>query len=95
MAFRVIDCDPNGSVVGKQPPKELKSAAHQGEPYGVLKSVVIVLKRTASIVRRVNEDAFDLAGEFLFERLEGKQIVAEDEAIIEHIVVSDAMRGVV
>ena len=51
----------------------------------MLNPVIVVLERTAGVVRRVNVDALDLAGELLFERFEGEQIVAEDEAVIEQV----------
>jgi hypothetical protein len=44
---------------------------------------------------RIDIDALDLAGELLFERFEGEQIVAEDEAVVEAVVVRDAMLGVI
>lgn len=53
-----------------------------------------MLKGAACIIRRVDEDAFDLAGEFLFERLEGEQVVTKDKAVVEDVVVGDAVRGV-
>src|SRR5712691_7962299 len=49
----------------------------------------------SSIVRRVNVDALDLTGELLFERFEGEEVVAEDETIVEKIVVSHAVRSVI
>ena len=61
----------------------------------MLNPVIVVLERTAGVVRRVNVDALDLAGELLFERFEGEQIVAEDEAVIEAVVVRDALLGVI
>jgi hypothetical protein len=57
--------------------------------------IIIVLKRTARVVWRVNEDTLNLAGELLFERFEGEQIVAEDEAVIEVVVVRDPLLGVI
>ena len=57
--------------------------------------VIVVLKRTASVVWRINKDALDLAGELLFEGFEGEEVVTEDEAIVENVVVGDAVWGVV
>ena len=51
----------------------------------MLNPIIVMLKRAAGIVRRVNEDAFDLAGELLFESFEGEEIVAEDEAVVEQV----------
>ena len=53
--------------------------------------VVIVLECAAGIVRRVDEDALDLACEFLFEGFEGEEIVAEDEAVVENIAIIDTL----
>jgi hypothetical protein len=58
-------------------------------------TIVIMCKRCASVVRRVDIDALNLAGKFLFERFEGKEIVAKDETIVEDVVVGDSMRSVV
>ena len=58
-------------------------------------SIVIVLERAASVVRRVNEDALDLAGELLFERFEGEQIVAKDQPVIEAILAGHPVRRVI
>src|ERR1035441_7974422 len=52
-------------------------------------------ERAAGVVRRVDKLTLDLAGELLFERFEGEEIVAEDEAVIEEVVVRDAMPGVI
>jgi len=49
----------------------------------VLDSFAIVGESATRIARRVDDDALDLAGGLLFERLEGKQVVAEDEAVVE------------
>src|SRR5450759_934807 len=61
----------------------------------MLDAVIEVLERTPGVVRRVNVDALDLASELLFERLEGEQIVAEDEPVIKDVVVRDASWSVI
>jgi|688.fasta_scaffold741534_2 hypothetical protein len=61
----------------------------------MLDPVIIMFERAAGVVRRVNEDALDLAGELLFERFEGEQIVAEDKAVIEAVCVRDALLGMI
>lgn len=58
-------------------------------------AIIIVFKGTTSVIRRIDINTFDLAGEFLFERLERKQVVSEDEAVIEAVLVGNPMRGVV
>jgi len=54
-----------------------------------------MLKRTARVIRRVDLDALDLAGEFLFEGFEREEIIAANEAIIEHVAIGHAVRRVI
>ena len=61
----------------------------------MLDTIIILLECAAGVVRRVNKDALDLAGKLLFQRFEGQQIVAEDETVVEQVVIRDAMRGVI
>ncbi len=61
----------------------------------MLNSVVIVRERAAGVVRRVNEDALNFAGEILFKGFERKQIVAKDEPVIKAVVVCNAVLGVI
>ena len=58
-------------------------------------SVIIMLERTTRIVRWVDVDALDFASELLLERLEGEEIVAEDEAVIELVVIRHTVCGVI
>ena len=44
---------------------------------------------------RVDVDALDLAGELLLERLEGREVVAEDQPVVEEVVLGDPVGGVV
>ena len=48
-------------------------------------AIIVMLEGAAGVLRRVDVDALDLAGELLFERFEGEEIVAEDEAVIEQV----------
>ena len=48
-----------------------------------------------SIERGVDVNAFDLSREFLLQRLQREQVVAEDQPIVEDIVVRDPMLGVI
>ena len=57
--------------------------------------IIIVVKCLTCIVRRVNIDALDLARELLFECFESKEIVPENETIIENVVVSNLVLGVI
>ena len=54
-----------------------------------------MLKRATSVVRRVNIDALDLPRERLFERFEREEVVAEDKAVIEQVVIGHPMRSMV
>ncbi len=54
-----------------------------------------MLIRAARVVRRINVNAFDLPRELLFERLESKQVIPEDESVIEQVVVGDPVRRMV
>lgn len=54
-----------------------------------------MLERTAGVVRRIDVDALDLAGELLFEGFQGKQVVAEDQAIVEQVAVGDPVHRMV
>jgi hypothetical protein len=52
-------------------------------------------ERTASVVWRVNENALHLSCKFLFQCLQGEQIVTEDKSVIEAIRLTHSMLGVV
>ena len=61
----------------------------------MLHAIIIVIKCLPRVVRRINEHALDVAGEFLFESFQGEEIVAEDEAVVEEVGFPDTMRRVV
>ena len=61
----------------------------------MLQAIVIVIKCGSGVVWRIYENAFDLAGKLLFKGFEREQVVAENEALIEQVVVSHAVRRVV
>jgi hypothetical protein len=61
----------------------------------VLHTVIVVVKRATRVVRRINEDAFDLARQLLFKRLEGEEVVSENKPVIEQVVVGDTVLGVI
>jgi hypothetical protein len=61
----------------------------------MLHPIVVMLERATGVVRRINEDALNLAGELLFERFEGQQVVPEDESVVEDVVIADSVDGVV
>jgi hypothetical protein len=52
-----------------------------------------MLKGTAGVVGRVYVDAFYLAGKFLFQGFEGKEVVAENKAVVEDVFFTGTMPG--
>jgi len=52
-------------------------------------------KSTARVVRRVNENALHLSGEFLLERLKCQQVVPEDQSIVEDVRIRHAVPRVI
>ena len=54
-----------------------------------------MLGRAAGVVRRIDEDALDLPGELLLQRFEREKIVAEDEPVIELVVLRHPVRRVI
>lgn len=50
-----------------------------------------MFKWAASIVRRINVDALNLARELLLKYFEGKQVIAKNEPVVEQIVVGNAV----
>ena len=61
----------------------------------MLHTVVVMLESRTRIEWWIPINTLDLAGELLFERFEGEQIVAKDEPVIEAVVVRDALLGVI
>ena len=92
MRLVVINRDPKRPILRQQPSDNLQPIPHQRQPEGMLQSVVIMGEGTASVVRRVDENALDLAGKLLFERFEGQQVVPEDEAVVEQVMIGNPMR---
>lgn len=61
----------------------------------MLYRVVVMLKCIAGVIRRINVNALNLARELLFERFEGKEVVAENKSVVEDVVVRDSVLRVV
>ena len=61
----------------------------------MLYPVIVMLKRRAGIVRRIDVDALHLSGEFLFQSLEAQEVVPMDQDVVEDVLVRDAVRGMV
>ncbi len=58
-------------------------------------AVVVVGESAAGVIGRVDENTLYLAGELGLQRLEGQQVIALDEHIVEDIVSADTLGGVV
>jgi hypothetical protein len=54
-----------------------------------------MLKGAAGIVGRVYVDTFYLAGKFLFQGFEGKEIVTEDQTIVKDVFFAGTVWGMV
>jgi hypothetical protein len=52
-------------------------------------------ERATGIVRWINEDALYLTRELLFECFEREQIIAEDESVIEVVIIRDTLLSVI
>ena len=61
----------------------------------MLKVIIIMRKRRAGVLWRINIYTFDLAREFLFQRLKRRQVVTKDQAVIKNIIFTDSTRGTV
>jgi len=57
-------------------------------------TVVVMVERAPSVVWRVNANTLNFSSELLFKRLESEQIVAEDEFVIEMVILRDTVRRV-
>src|SRR5665213_2735541 len=89
----IIEMDKQRSISGEERSQYLKSVSHLTQPDGVLHSVLIVLEHFTRIERRVNVDALHFASEFGFECLEGEQVIAENQPVVELIVLGNASGG--
>lgn len=48
-----------------------------------------------SVVRRIDIDALNLPGKLMLQRFASEQVVAEDQAVVELIVLSDLLVGMI
>ena len=58
-------------------------------------SVFVVREGRPRVVRRIDVDAFDLPRELLLQRLQREEVVAEDQTVVENVMVGDAMGCVI
>lgn len=65
----------------------------------MLDAIIIMFERLLCNKRRINVHTLDLtcdlAGEFGLQGLQGEQVIPEDEAVVEEVVVSHAVRRMV
>jgi hypothetical protein len=58
-------------------------------------AVIVMFKGAAGVVRWVYVDTFYLAGKFLFQGFEGKEVITEDQAVVEDVFFAGTVWGVV
>jgi len=90
----LIEVDEQDTLRRKEMVNDRDPRAHHREPSAMLKTIVVMLERLLRVEGRVNVDALDPPRELLLQRLEGQEVVAEDEAVVEEVVVGDAEGGV-
>ena len=61
----------------------------------MLQTVIVMLESAAGVVGRIDEHALHLARELLLQRLQGQQVVAENQPIVENIPVRHSVLGVI
>jgi hypothetical protein len=57
--------------------------------------VIVMFKCAAGVVGRVYVDTFYLAGKFLFQSFEGKEVVPKNEAVVEDVFFAGTVWGVI
>ena len=95
MRLVVVNRDPQRTILRQQPPDDLQPVAHQRQPDRMLQPVVVMGEGAAGVVRRVDEHALHLARELLLQRLQRQQVVAEDQPVVEDVVVRHPVLRVV
>src|SRR5690554_3290579 len=95
MALVVVDGDPKRAILRQQPPDDLQSVAHQPQPDGMFKPIVVVCKCIACVVGWVNEYALNFPSKFLLQCLQRQQVVPEDQSVVEDVVISYSLFSVV
>jgi hypothetical protein len=91
----IVDMNKQSTIGGKEVAKKLKSISHEIEPKGMLDTIIVVLECLLCVERRVDIDALDLVGELLLQSLQGQEVVAEDQPVVEEVVVGDPVSRVV
>ena len=95
MCLIVINRDPQRTIIRQQPPDNLQPVAHQRQPDRMLHPVVVMRKRAAGVVRRIDEHTLHLPRKLRLQRLQRQQVVAENQPIIENVVIRHPMLSVI
>ncbi len=79
--FIIVNANPKTAFISQKPPQNLQAGPNQLEPLAVLQIVVVVLKRRAGVVGRVDVDALHLPGILALQCLQRQEVVPVDEHI--------------
>jgi hypothetical protein len=93
MALVVINRHPQRAVIPQQSMQKLDSITDQAQPDRMLDTIVEVFESRPRVVRWVDEHTLDLSRKFLLQRFQGQQVVANNQSVVEQIVLGDSMGG--
>ena len=77
----VVNRHPNRPILCQQVPQQFQARPHHRQPLAMFEIVVVMLKRRARVVRRVNVDTLHLAGIERQQCLQRLQIVALNQHV--------------
>ena len=60
----------------------------------MFETVIVCSKCAAGIIWRIDVNASDLSSKFMFQRLQRKEVISEDQLVIEDVILRDALFGV-
>lgn len=89
MGFVVVDGYPDAAIFAQQFPQQLQTRVHHAQPDRVLQIVIVMAEGRTSVLRRIDIDAFDLAGMERNQRFQGFQVVGLNQHVA---MVAVAMR---
>ena len=95
MRLVVVYRDPQRTILRQQAPDNLQSVAHQRQPDRMLHPVVVMRESAARIVRWINEHALHLPRKLRLQRLQRQQVVAEDQPVVEEVILRHPMLRVI
>jgi len=87
MTLIVVNRNPQRTVVRQQAPYDFQPIPHQPQPDRMLQPVVVMGKGTAGVIRWIDKHAFHLAAKLLLQRLQRQQVIAENQPVVENIVI--------